>query len=73
MAKPNAPIDACGLSCPQPVMLVRQAIRDSAGGQVVVLLDSMTQVENCTRAAKQLGWTAMANQKGDVFELTIRK
>jgi tRNA 2-thiouridine synthesizing protein A len=73
MANANAPIDARGLSCPQPVMLTRQAIRDSAGGQVVVLLDSMTQVENCTRAAKQLGWTATANQKGDVFELTIRK
>ncbi len=73
MSNSVAPIDARGLSCPQPVMLARQAIREAAGGTVVVLLDSMAQVENCTRAAKQLGWSASAEAKGDGFELTIRQ
>jgi tRNA 2-thiouridine synthesizing protein A len=73
MAAPFAPVDARGLSCPQPVMLTRAALRAAAGNPVVVLLDSMTQVENCTRAAAQLGWTAAAEQKGGLFELTLRQ
>ncbi len=73
MAAPTAPVDARGLSCPQPVMLTRQAIHDAAGSPVIVLLDSVTQVENCSRAAAQLGWTAAIERKGDLFELTLRK
>ncbi|HPM25027.1 MAG TPA: sulfurtransferase TusA family protein [Phycisphaerae bacterium] len=66
-------VDARGLSCPQPVMLTRQALQKAAGGPVVVLLDSMTQVQNCTRAAESLGWQVNCEQKGREFELTLRK
>lgn len=66
-------VDARGLSCPQPVMLTRQALQRAAGGPVVVLLDSMTQVQNCTRAAEALGWQVVCEQKGREFELTLRK
>jgi tRNA 2-thiouridine synthesizing protein A len=66
-------VDACGLSCPQPVILTRKAILESGGDEVVVLVDTMTQVHNCSRAAKKLGWQASYKEKGDVFELTLRK
>jgi len=66
-------VDARGLSCPQPVMLTRQALQKAAGGPVVVLLDSMTQVQNCTRAAESLGWQVTCEQKGREFELTLHK
>ena len=54
-------------------MLTRQALQKAAGGPVVVLLDSMTQVQNCTRAAESLGWQVNCEQKGREFELTLRK
>jgi hypothetical protein len=38
------------------VILTRKALQESGGQEVVVLLDSMTQVQNCTRAAERLGW-----------------
>lgn len=68
-----ADVDACGLSCPQPVILTRTAIQESSGDELVVLVDSMTQVQNCTRAAAKLGWQASCEEKDDVFELTLRK
>lgn len=66
-------VDARGLSCPQPALLTRRALANAAGGEVTVLVDTMTQVQNCTRAAEQAGWKATWIQKGDVFELTLRK
>ena len=69
----TAKVDARGLSCPQPVMLTRDALAKSGGSAVVVVLDSMTQVQNCTRAAEKLGWKATCEEKGELFELTLRK
>ena len=66
-------VNACGLSCPQPVILTRKALQESGGNEVIVLVDTMTQVHNCTRAAEKLGWQATCEEKGDVFELTLRK
>lgn len=66
-------VDARGLSCPQPVILTREALQETQGGEVVVLVDTMTQVHNCSRAAGKLGWLASYEEKGNVFELTLRK
>ncbi len=68
-----ANVDARGLSCPQPVILTRQALQQAGGGQIVVLVDTMTQVYNCSRAAEKLGWQAAYEEKAGVFELTLRK
>ena len=66
-------VDACGLSCPQPVIMTRQALQETGGDEVVVLVDTMTQVHNCSRVAEKLGWQASYTEKGDVFEVTLRK
>ena len=66
-------VDARGLSCPQPVMMTRKAVQQAGADEVVVLVDTMTQVHNCTRAAESLGWRASYEEKGGVFELTLRK
>jgi TusA-related sulfurtransferase len=69
----NAVVDARGLSCPQPVILTRKALQDSTGEEVVVLVDTMTQVHNCSRAAERLGWQAEYEESGDAFRITLRK
>jgi tRNA 2-thiouridine synthesizing protein A len=66
-------VDARGLSCPQPVILTRNALQKTSGGEVIVVVDTMTQVHNCTRVAEKLGWQVSYEEKGDVFELTLRK
>jgi tRNA 2-thiouridine synthesizing protein A len=67
------PIDARGLSCPQPIMVTRKALQEADGDEVVVWVDTMTQVQNCTRAAESLGWQAGYAEKGATFELTLRR
>ncbi len=66
-------VDARGLSCPQPVILTRRTLQQTSVNEVVVLVDTMTQVHNCTRTAEKLGWQAEYEDKGDLFELTLRK
>lgn len=66
-------VDARGLSCPQPVILTRKMLQQTASDVVIVRVDTMTQVHNCTRAAEKLGWEASYAEHGDVFELTLRK
>ena len=39
----------------------------------MVLVDTMTQVHNCSRAAGKLGWQADYEEKDGVFVLTLRK
>ena len=66
-------IDARGLSCPQPVILTRNALEKAGSGEVVIRVDTMTQVHNCSRAAGRLGWQASYEEKGEVYELKLTK
>lgn len=66
-------VDARGLSCPQPALLTRRALQAAGTGEVVVQVDTVTQVQNCTRAAEQLGWRATCEQRKEGYELTLRK
>ncbi|MBN1883100.1 MAG: sulfurtransferase TusA family protein [Deltaproteobacteria bacterium] len=66
-------VDARGLSCPQPVIMTRKAVKDLDGGEVTVLVDTMTQVQNVSRSAKKLGWDVSYEEKGDTFELVLKK
>jgi TusA-related sulfurtransferase len=58
-------IDARGLSCPQPVMLARQAIQKLSKGSLEVLVDSGTAKENVSRLAKNAGWKVNLEEQPD--------
>lgn len=47
-------VDARGLACPQPVILTRNAMRES--DQVTTLVSALDQVENVRRLAERAGW-----------------
>ena len=66
-------IDARGLSCPQPVILTRSALEKAGTGEVIVQVDTMTQVQNCSRAAEKLGWQTSCEEKGGAYELRLTK
>lgn len=67
-------IDACGLSCPQPAMLTRQAIQKLDKGTVEVLVDSGTARENVSRLAKNAGWVVTIEDKPDgSFRIVLKK
>lgn len=49
-------INTCGLSCPQPVLMVHEAIR-AGEGELDVLTDNEASRENVARAAEKQGFS----------------
>jgi tRNA 2-thiouridine synthesizing protein A len=58
-------VDARGLSCPQPVILTRQAINELSKGTVEVLVDSGTARDNVSRLGKKSGWSVKLEDQPD--------
>ena len=65
-------LDARGLSCPEPVIMIRKAMmsKDSAYEMIV---DNPTSKENVTRYAEHQGYKVSVTEKGGEFTLTMKK
>ncbi len=66
-------IDARGLSCPMPVVMVQNEVKKSSPDEVKVMVDSMVCVENITRFASSKQYDVEVVKKDDEFELTLKK
>ena len=65
-------IDTRGLSCPQPVMMVQQAI-EKGNLPLEVLADTVTARENIERFAERKGFKVQITEQDDEFTMVIRK
>ena len=65
-------LDARGLSCPEPVVMIRKAMASKAN-EYTIMVDNITAKENVTRYAEHQGYTVSAEQNGDDYTLTIKK
>ena len=65
-------IDARGLSCPMPVVMVQRALKESPDG-VTVIVDNMAAVGNIGRYAANYGYTLEDAQNGAEHTLTLKK
>ena len=65
-------IDARGLSCPEPVILTRQAMADGEAAYVV-LVDNNTSKENVTRYAEHQGYRVSVTEADGEFTLMLTK
>lgn len=67
-------VDARGLSCPEPVLRVREAINSLDKGEITVLVDTATSCENVTRMAESLSCTVeVTDAENEGFKLTLKK
>jgi tRNA 2-thiouridine synthesizing protein A len=67
-------VDACGLSCPQPVLLTRNAINKVNKGTIEVMVDSGASRDNVSRLARNSGWTvAVEEQPGGIYRVLLQK
>ena len=66
-------IDARGLSCPMPVVMVQNEVKKSSPVEVKVLVDSKVCVENITRFANTKKYDVEVTKKDGEFELTLKK
>ena len=63
-------VDARGLSCPEPLMLTAQALKN-ADGPVKVLVSEPHQKMNVEKYAKDHGKKAVSTGKDGCFEVVI--
>lgn len=62
---PKSTVDARGLSCPQPVLLTLNKIRELGEGSIEVLVDNEASLENVSRAARRQGWEVPKTERID--------
>ncbi len=75
MPKPDAELDAKGLVCPEPLMMVRNQIRTMSNGQVlrVEATDPSTR-RDLSNFCRFMDHAMLADdQEGDTFVFFIRK
>ena len=65
-------IDTRGLSCPQPVIMVQQAV-EKGDFPLEVLVDTVTARENVLRFAERKGYKVQITENDDEFTLVISK
>jgi len=65
-------VDARGLSCPQPVILARKAIKQGEF-PIEVLVETVTSRENVRRAAEKFGCAVQVEEVGEEFKLTLTR
>ncbi len=64
-------IDAKGLSCPQPLMMVQEALKKNPCEQVVVEVDSSSPRDNILRLARRKKLSASVDEADGVFTITV--
>lgn len=65
-------VDAKGLSCPQPVIETKKALKNKPA-ELQVLVDNVAAKENCTRFATAMGYKVAVEESGDCYTLTLKK
>ena len=66
-------IDARGLSCPMPVVMVQKEVKKSSPKKLEVCVDSMVCVENISRYAANQGYRVAVKEQGEDYVLTLSK
>lgn len=66
-------VDARGLSCPMPVVMVQKEVNKNSPAELTVLVDNQCAVENVSRFAGSQGYKVSVKAGGDDFTLTLTK
>jgi selenium metabolism protein YedF len=65
-------VDACGLTCPGPVLLAKDAVEETRSQELTVLVDNAASFENVTRFLESRGYSVADSQEGGVYRLEAR-
>lgn len=66
-------IDARGLSCPMPVVMVQNEVKKNAPAELSVMVDNQVAVENITRYAALQKYAVTVAEADGEFTLTLKK
>ena len=66
-------VDARGLLCPMPVVMVQKEVKANKPNALDVLVDDPCAVENITRYAGSQGYKVAVSEDGADFKLSLTK
>ena len=66
-------IDARGLSCPMPVLMVQREVKKNQPASFEVLVDNMTAVGNITRFAASLHYSVKVEESDGEYKMILIK
>lgn len=66
-------IDACGLTCPAPVLLVKDAVEQTGAKKMTVLVDNGASLENVERFLTSQGYEVTDRQKEGVYTIEAQR
>ncbi len=64
-------VDCRGLSCPEPVVLTKKALKDNK--EIEVLVDNRVPMENISRYAKAVGIDPIIEEKSGEWTILLKK
>ncbi len=65
-------LDARGLSCPEPVIMIKNAIASNES-RYQIMVDNRTSVENITRFGEHNGFTVSYTENDGDYVITLEK
>ena len=65
-------LDARGLSCPEPVIMIKNAM-ETQEETYEIIVDNRTSVENITRYGEHSGYTVSVARDGSDFIMTLTR
>ena len=65
-------LDARGLSCPEPVIMIRKAMM-SKESQYTMIVDNPTSKENVMRYAEHQGYSVIIEERDSEYTLLMQK
>ncbi len=67
-------LDARGLSCPEPVVMVKKAMASEENARcMTVIVDNVASKENVTRFAEHQGYSVSITEADGEYTLELRK
>ncbi|MCL2620312.1 MAG: sulfurtransferase TusA family protein [Defluviitaleaceae bacterium] len=63
-------LDARGISCPEPLIMLKQALKTEK--ELTLLLDSKNAFENCQDFAEKQGFAVETEKDGDEYKLHMK-
>ena len=62
-------VDACGVSCPEPLLMLKNALNSEK--DVMLIVDSKSALENCENYARKNGFSVKTTSHGDKYEIHV--
>ena len=66
-------VDARGLSCPMPVVMVQNEVKKGNPDHLTVMVDAMVCVENVKRYADSQGYSVTVTEVDGEYKLELTK